>query len=452
MNNYVATKEDIKRTIDDFDLFCSYLEEKKPKLTKTRKELGKKDCFAINAMLSRPRGLDGPKYLQNIYPTINLFFHVVMETGFFSIKYTGRGESFLAAAPALEIYRSLNDFNKYMLLFKTYWTRLDFNQLYFDSLAMLNHFMYTKLAFEKLAAARPGVRIFADVENFRYGFDRTDPVHHLFVGAGLVVRHLMDFGFWEYEEAYIPELLVSKKDIAVKAVTPNAFGLAMINACRTRPYEIYNIRRDNMQINMSWLNVHTSPLIEKLGLKKLTPVKNNEPFEKAFGNIFPSGTVDPTAIDLAMKGNHKNTEPPQSGPQSGNVYIFKVSLDRGVWRRIEMSASNTLHHLHQSILDAFDFDDDHLYAFFMDGKPWSQNAYWDKRDGQKPRADQAVIGKIGLEKGQSLLYLFDFGFEWRFKVKVEDILHSETPPPGPVITKKKGDAPKQYPGWGDYEG
>lgn len=51
------------------------------------------------------------------------------------------------------------------------------------------------------------------------------------------------------------------------------------------------------------------------------------------------------------------------------LYVVKVLLRRGVWRRIQLSSRHTLHELHQVILEAYDFGDDHLYAFFINGKP-----------------------------------------------------------------------------------
>ncbi|WP_420825513.1 IS1096 element passenger TnpR family protein [Thermanaerosceptrum fracticalcis] len=66
--------------------------------------------------------------------------------------------------------------------------------------------------------------------------------------------------------------------------------------------------------------------------------------------------------------------------------------------------------------EAFRFNDDHLFAFFMDGKPWSRNAYWSKEDNHPPYVDNAVIGQLGLVRGKSFLYLFDFGDEWKFDV------------------------------------
>ena len=443
MNDYIATLQDINTTISDFELFCQYLQENRTKLTKVREELGKKDCFAINTLLSRPRELDGPKYLQPSYPTINLFFHIIMKTGLFKIEY-GRGNSqYLIPSPKFEKYQNLSMFNKYMFLFKTYWTKLNFEELYYDSLTMFHHFMYTKLAFEVLSKAEPGVKIFADVENFNTGYDRTNPIHRLFVGVGLVVHHLCNFGFWEYQEAHIPILNVSKKDIKVKAVVPTFLGIAMIKACRSRPYELFNEKSNELFIERNWSDNHFKAIITKLGIKRPSPQTKKEPFEKAFEKLFPEGAIDAKAIDDVLRVE----EDKLAAVAAGNTYIFKVSLDRKTWRRIKLSSAHSLQHLHQAIQDAFDFYDDHLYAFFMDGKPWSENVYWDKRCDDKPSADKAVIGKLGLVPGKQFLYLFDFGDEWRFNVQLEEILDSKVNPIRATVIEEKGESPQQYPDW-----
>ncbi|MHB1406866.1 MAG: hypothetical protein ACYCV0_14930 [Desulfitobacteriaceae bacterium] len=130
MTKITITEQDIQVTLHDFEVFCHYLDEHRPKLTQARQELGKKDCFALNKLFSRPRDMDGPKYLQPSYPTINLFFFIIMTTGLYNTQY-GKGDSlFLAPSPRLEKYRSLSPFDKYMFLFKTYWSKLDFEELY----------------------------------------------------------------------------------------------------------------------------------------------------------------------------------------------------------------------------------------------------------------------------------------------------------------------------------
>jgi len=133
-----------------------------------------------------------------------------------------------------------------------------------------------------------------------------------------------------------------------------------------------------------------------------------------------------------------------------NVYIFKVTQKRGIWRRIKISVRHTLQHLHEAIQGAFEFNDDHMYAFFMNGKPWSSDAYWCRGDHQ-PCADQAKIGTLGLTQGQKFLYLFDFGDEWKFDVKLEKILHSDTLPAKPLIIESRGTALEQYPDFEDED-
>jgi antitoxin component of RelBE/YafQ-DinJ toxin-antitoxin module len=45
---------------------------------------------------------------------------------------------------------------------------------------------------------------------------------------------------------------------------------------------------------------------------------------------------------------------------------------KGVSRTIEIGGEYTLQNLHTAIQSAFDFDDDHLYSFFMSGKAWDE--------------------------------------------------------------------------------
>ena len=58
-------------------------------------------------------------------------------------------------------------------------------------------------------------------------------------------------------------------------------------------------------------------------------------------------------------------------------FVISVSLGTGCYRHIQISANATLYKLHQAILEAFEFMDDHAHAFFMDNKTWSQyDAYY----------------------------------------------------------------------------
>jgi hypothetical protein len=154
------------------------------------------------------------------------------------------------------------------------------------------------------------------------------------------------------------------------------------------------------------------------------------------------------------------------------TYVFNVKLrcDKCVWRKIEVLGSQTLDDLHMAIQEAFDFDADHLYSFFMSGKAWDDSDfeyYHPEADGgplenrvrtilslirgsqPKPRlpATRVRIESLNLKPKQKFLYLFDYGDEWQFEVEFlkegssEEALY-------PRIVDSRGEASQQY---SDYE-
>jgi hypothetical protein len=55
-----------------------------------------------------------------------------------------------------------------------------------------------------------------------------------------------------------------------------------------------------------------------------------------------------------------------------------------MWRKIEMRGDQTLEQLHLAIQDAFEFDNDHLYSFFMSGKAWDKKTEYSLPEGETP--------------------------------------------------------------------
>lgn len=148
------------------------------------------------------------------------------------------------------------------------------------------------------------------------------------------------------------------------------------------------------------------------------------------------------------------------------TYIFKVKLnhDKRIWRKIEILGSQTLGDLHMAIQEAFNFDADHLYSFFMSGKAWDDSDseyYHPEADvdplemrrvlslirGSQPQprlpATKVRIESLNLKLKQKFLYLFDYGDEWHFEV---EFLKEGSPEKAhyPRITDSRGEAPQQY--------
>jgi len=175
--------------------------------------------------------------------------------------------------------------------------------------------------------------------------------------------------------------------------------------------------------------------IEKIIKTFFKRPENTEPFYKAFQMIFPVGTLNNTVKTEITKRCVKSS------------FIFKASLSGKLWRKIKLSHKHTLLDLHNAIQEAFDFGNDHLYSFFMDGKRYSKNRYNCDMCEEPPFVDEAVIGELDLYVGQKILYLFDFGDMWEFDVQLVEILEEDTIVLKPQIIESKGESPEQYPSY-----
>jgi hypothetical protein len=159
-----------------------------------------------------------------------------------------------------------------------------------------------------------------------------------------------------------------------------------------------------------------------------------------------------------MPGPRSTLKPP--------TYTFRVRIlgggyapprARQIWREIELASNQTLADLGEVIPDAFDFDDPHLWAFFLSGKPWDEKTEYalDPQPGlfggRPPRA-AARLPIREAPSGKEFLFLFDFGDEWHFGVKLART--SDTLEPGaryPRIVARHGESPPQYPDLEDEE-
>ncbi len=153
-------------------------------------------------------------------------------------------------------------------------------------------------------------------------------------------------------------------------------------------------------------------------------------------------------MDMAYQ-SEKNTEKKSAKVTSIHAkqeesYIISVSLYAGCYRHIKISGKATLFQLHEAIIEAFDFDDDHAHAFFMDNVCWSdKDAYFSPQISDTPlQTKKYKLNQLNLLKGDLFKYLFDFGDEWVFQCKILRIVEEQTAQP--TVIKSKGDAPNQY--------
>jgi hypothetical protein len=148
------------------------------------------------------------------------------------------------------------------------------------------------------------------------------------------------------------------------------------------------------------------------------------------------------------------------------IYTFRVRL-RGfldesghrvedVWREIEIAANQTLADLGNAIPLAFDFDDLHQWSFFLSGQAWDRSTEYalssesDLLGGPRPHAARRVLMRDvplpGATGKKEFLFLFDYGDEWHFGVKLVRISPDlDAGVRYPRVVNRSGQAPPQYP-------
>ncbi len=159
-----------------------------------------------------------------------------------------------------------------------------------------------------------------------------------------------------------------------------------------------------------------------------------------------------TEIDRLIE-KAKAGKPKQKNKKRKNVrektLVISVSLESGCYRHIRISNQALLSTLSEAILDAFEFDDDHAHAFFMDNRAFSRyDCYYVREiEDDHPKTDEVSLEDTGIQIGQKFKYVFDFGDEWTFQCRVLKELDEITK--HPEVIRSRGEAPEQYPDWED---
>lgn len=196
---------------------------------------------------------------------------------------------------------------------------------------------------------------------------------------------------------------------------------------------------------------HTSHVGEARSKADRTPVEVNFPakgYEKDYGEYVNEARNALFYMDEDEEEVEEPAEPPSLAALT-TLYRFQVKLDwkKSVWRRIELRGDQTLHDLHSAIQAAFDWDNDHLYAFFLSGKAWDQRTAYESPYSEDSRSAAGYrLENLPLQPKQQFLYIFDFGDELRHQVKLEAIIPGGVVPGKdyPIITEVHGDSVPQY--------
>jgi hypothetical protein len=140
------------------------------------------------------------------------------------------------------------------------------------------------------------------------------------------------------------------------------------------------------------------------------------------------------------------------------TYTFRVRIlggvyaptdGRQIWRELELTGEHTLGDLGEAIPLAFGFDDPHLWSFFLSGKPWDDATEYARSPSPDDRRPARAADRLRIRDapaGKEFLFLFDYGDEWHFGVRL--VRTATAPEPDaqyPQVVASHGQAPPQYP-------
>lgn len=352
------------------------------------------------------------------YPLLHLFFLASIELDLLRKEPLHSQKTVTLQSKRYEEFLKLTTSEQYVALLEAFWMKVEWDYLsggYFQTEPRKIDILFERLdeyPVNKIININTHDilrRLLFDFENFLYYF------HY--------------FGIWE--------VVFDEEETKKVSPTYRAAKSIMLTPLFKRVQESLLDTWDSQSND----EIGSRSFIDMLGLNSYYQELSSEGPERILQeSLFP--LLQPLFVEGEVTKNFLENEIKNSSVS----YLFKVSLNQSCWRTLQFSDSHTLLDVHHLIQEAFEFEDDHLYAFFMDGKKFSRkNFYNSPVDFEGPYANEVKLGELELRKGKKFLYLFDFGDEWEFYIdvlKIEEGKHNAKS----CIVDWGGEAPAQY-GW-----
>ena len=109
-------------------------------------------------------------------------------------------------------------------------------------------------------------------------------------------------------------------------------------------------------------------------------------------------------------------------PPTYQLKITLVGIEPPIWRRIQVPNTILLCCLHDAFQAVLGWTDSHLHQFEKDGKYWGVPEYDEFDELELIDESKTQLAKLLKAEGDSMIYVYDFGDNWRHDVVLEKIL------------------------------
>ena len=389
--------------LKDVNSLLEYIESNKIEATKSKSLFSLKHLNPINERLSNPLkiGLNRPQ--QRSFPNIGGLYLLLRTIGIVQLHPLHNKEIFHLNEQILHLWNDLNDTERYFTLLESWFLKSNPQQLLDELRPFYGSLLATCFKFWEEIPKR-GLK----VEGNEGLEERLQYFPGLYNIALLELFGLLEIIHGEPEPG---------KGWRILKIKRNAFGDAIFRYLNYKVLSLENYFEFFIDYEMNRIDKPFGEL------------------QSYFRPFFPE-----------WKNNLILPEPEF---REGS-YIFKVMMGK-VWRRIKIHSDMTLEDLTHTILDSFDFDNDHLYTYYYKDQFGNTLEINSPNSYNKPFTTEKRIGEIPINIGSSMEFLYDFGDNWIFQVLLEEIRQESKKLDHPIVIDKYGEPPEQYPSWDDEE-
>ena len=107
------------------------------------------------------------------------------------------------------------------------------------------------------------------------------------------------------------------------------------------------------------------------------------------------------------------------------IYRLKITLigiDPPIWRHIQVPSTILLCCLHDALQPVMGWTGSHLHQFEKDGNYWGVQEHDEFSELDLIDERQTQLGNVLEKEGDALIYVYDFGDNWRHEVVLENVI------------------------------
>lgn len=413
--------------VQDFEAMIDFLQLHKVEVSAKQHVIAPKYLAEINSRLSRPITIDFQRPSQKSYPYIHGLYLLLRASAIAQVQLDKKKNILCIESQVLNSWQGLSAVEKYFNLLATW--------IYYASEDIMED---TRRDFpEWFFVFNTWDRLLKEDLDFTEGTKNNEWLSRLKL-HNLALLDL--FGFVELEDTD-PLLGKGWRIIKVKALP---FGKAIMELLSKTNWKKGLIGESDNE----FLKLLAEEANQNLNLDiVMQQSTSTEILQEEF-----------QALDLFPEWEN-NLQLPEPEAQDG-IFIFKVSLQiyiqksrdkfstETIWRKITIPSDLTLYDFSSAILEAFDFDNDHLHQFtYKDRQGFQKSIYhpYTQHGEDDGFTDQILLRDWQINIGDRITYIFDFGDWWKFNVVLESIEEPDPKLKKPKVIEQKGKSPEQYP-------